>query len=287
MARFFGLSAAVAVALSFHMSAQAGPWTRAVGEGFSSQETRYFRTDGPGDERFEQATVSVFLEYGVAERVTLGVKVEQSTRLDGNGPQSETGRVGGFARIGVWSGKAGDAAAVEAGFSMPLGGFQSSTAPNGDDADEYRISALYGRGFQSDWGDGWVDGAFSLAHLTGGRADEVKLDLTAGLRPDEDWIVMGQMFGTFGLRNEDSIVDPDFDVVKLKASVGYRIFEDKTVLIGVSRDVLTRGTDPGWEVSLTIWTPFTFDFDFSSEERTRPLPPDQSDLQSPSRHRER
>lgn len=261
MARFSGPSAAIIAALFVHAPAQAGPWTRAVGEGFSSQETRYFRTDGPADERFKQSTVSVFLEYGVAEKVTLGAKIEQSIRLDDAGFGAQTGRVGGFARIGVWTGEAGDVAAVEAGFSTPLSGFQSPIAPVGDDADEYRVTALYGRGVQTDWGDGWVDGALTLAHLTGGRADEVKLDLTAGLKPDEDWILIGQMFGTFGLRNEDSIVDPDFDIVKLKASVGYRLFEDKTVLIGVARDVHTRGTDPGWEVSLTVWTPFSFSSD--------------------------
>ena len=241
-------------------SVAAGPWTRAVGEGFSSQETRYFRTGGPADERFEQSTVAVYAEYGVTEDVTLGLKLDQSLRLDDAGFGAQSGRIGGFAKIGVWRGEAGDVAAVEIGGSIPLSGFQSPAAPGGDDADEVRGAVLYGRGFETDYGSAWADGALGLAYFTGGRATEAKLDLTAGLRPDENWIGLAQMFATISLRNEKSITDTDFDTVKLKFSVGRKVFEDKTILIGVARDVYARGADPGWEASLTIWSPFDFEW---------------------------
>lgn len=241
-------------------SALAGAWTRAEGEGFSSQEVRYFRTDRPKEDRFEQATLSIHAEYGLTDRLTAGLKVDQSMRLDDKGLGAQTGRIGGFARFRLWSGEGGDVASIEAGGSMPLSGFQSPAAPGGDDADEFRASALYGMPLSTPYGDGWADGALGFAYFTGGRASEVKLDLTVGLRPTENWVAMAQMFGTLGLRNNRSIVDPDFDVAKVKLSVGRKILDDKTLLIGLARDVYTRGTDPGWEASVTLWSPFDFDF---------------------------
>lgn len=241
-------------------AAVAGAWTRTKGQGFSSTETRYFRTGGAKDERFEQATVSFFAEYGLTEYLTAGLKVEQSTRFDIKGLGAQTGRAGGFARARVWSGEGGGVASIEAGGSIPFGGFQSPAAPDGDDANEFRASALYGMPLSTPNGDGWADGALGFAYFTGGRASEVKLDLTVGLRPTENWVAMAQMFGTLGLRNNRSIVDPDFDVAKVKLSVGRKVFGDKTLLIGLARDVYTRGTDPGWEASVTIWSPFDLDF---------------------------
>lgn len=241
-------------------AAHSGAWTRAEGEGFRSQETRYFRTGGPAEERFEQQNVSLYFEYGIAEKVTIGAKIDQSLRLDDSGFGAQTGRIGGLVKVGVWTGEAGDVAAVEIAASTPLSGMQSPIAQVGDEADEFRASLLYGRGFTTEYGDAWAEGALGLAHLTGGRPDEVKLDLTAGVKPTEDWIAFAQIFGTFGLQNEDSIVDPDFDIVKLKLSIGYQITEEKTLLLGAARDIYTQGTDPGWEFSVTVWSPFDFDF---------------------------
>lgn len=244
-------------------AAVAGAWLRTEGQGFSSTEVRYFRTGGEKDERFEQATVSFFAEYGLTERLTAGLKVEQSTRFDLKGLGAQTGRAAGFARVRVWSGEGGDVASFEAGGSIPFGGFQSPAAPDGDDSNEIRVSALYGMPLSTRFGEGWADGSLGFAYFTGGRASEIKLDLTVGLRPTENWVAMAQMFGTLGVRNNRSIVDPDFDVAKVKLSIGRKIFGDRTLLIGLARDVYTRGTDPGWEASVTFWSPFDLNFDFS------------------------
>ena len=238
----------------------AGAWTRDVGDGFSSQELRYFLTDQSGDEAFEQASFSAYAEYGLFDNFTVGFKLDQSVRLDPNARGSQSGRAGAFGRIGVWRGESGDVAAVEVGGSIPIGGFQSPAAPAGDDANEIRASALYGRGFQTDYGGGWFDGGAGEIGETGGRASEIKVDLTAGFRPDDDWLGIAQVFTTIGLRNERSIVDTDFDTAKVKLSIGRKIFGERTLLLGVARDVYTRGTSPGWEASLTIWAPFDFNW---------------------------
>jgi len=83
----------------------------------------------------------------------------------------------------------------------------------------------------------------------------VKLDLTVGFRPDGDWLLMAQLFATKSLGNA-GFGGPDFDVAKVKLSFGRRLDEKRTLLVGAQRDVLTRGTSPGYELSLTLWTEF-------------------------------
>ncbi len=241
----------------------AGAWTKPPGEGFSSQELRYFETDEGDDRRFAEAGVSIYLELGLVEGMTAGFTIEQNVRTDDNGFGAQSGRVGGFLRERLWRSDAGSVASAEIGGAIPLSGFQTAAAPNADESAEIRGALLYGRGFATEWGNGWVDGSLGFSHFTGGRASEIGLDLTAGLKPDEDWVAMAQVFATIGLRDERSIADTDYDLVKARLSVGRRIFGDVTLLVGVSRDVHTRDTSPGWEATLTIWRPFTLDFGLS------------------------
>lgn len=258
-----GAAAIVAALALAPGDAAAGAWTKAPGEGFSAQEMRYFRTDKGGDERFAQAGVSIYLELGLIEGVTVGAKIDQNVRVDDPGFGAQSGRVEAFARGRIWQGEAGDVASVEVGGSLPLSGFQSPASPGGESADEIRGALLYGRGFATEWGNGWVDSGIGFSHFTGGRASEIGVDLTLGLKPDENWIAMAQVFATVGLRDEASIADTDYDQVKLKLSLGRRIFGDATLVIGVARDIHTRDTSPGWEATLSIWRPFSLDLGFS------------------------
>lgn len=261
-----GCVMAQALSLGIVTGADAGAWTRPSGDGFVSRSIRHFRTDGSGaNARFKQLGISVYTEYGLTDTVTIGLDIDQTLRLDEAGMGAQGGRTGGFVRSRLWTGEAGDVFSVQVGGSFPVSGAEFSAAPGGDDAKEIKGSLQYGRGFQSAWGNGWGEIDLGFAHLTGGRADEIKLDLTAGLRPDEDWIGIIQMFGTFGMRNA-AFAAPDFDIVKIKASVGHIVFEDRTLLIGISRDVYTRGVDPGLEISISLWSNFTLENIFGDDE---------------------
>lgn len=237
--------------------AGAGAWTRAQGEGFTSQSFRYFSTElsTSSDVDFAQSTVNGYIEYGLLDTLTVGLETDQSLRLDQDGYGQQSGRVGGFVRVRLWDGGADGVASVQIGGSRPITAVRSAAAPGGDDSNEFKGLLQYGRGFETRFGAAWIDGAAGFAHFTGGRADELKLELTAGLRPDENWVAMAQVFVTKGRRNA-AFGAPDFDVTKLKASVGRRIFGERTLLIGLQRDVLSRGLSPGWEASLTLWSEF-------------------------------
>jgi hypothetical protein len=157
---------------------------------------------------------------------------------------------------------------------MPVASASFSAAPGGDEAREFKGILQYGRGLESHFGTSWIEGAAGFAHFTGGRGDELKLDLTAGLRPDENWIVMAQVFGTFGLRNA-AFGATDFDAVRLKISVGRKVWGGRTLLIGLGRDIHTRRAEPGFEISASLWSSFTLD-DLIGEDEGQ-------DAQSPER----
>ncbi|MEX2519058.1 MAG: hypothetical protein WD969_06990 [Paracoccaceae bacterium] len=237
--------------------AGAGAWTRAGGEVFISQSVRYFSTEfsASRDVEFARSALGVYAEYGVTDMFTAVAEVEQGFRLDGSGFGSQDGRAGLFVRAGVWRGQAGDVAALQLGGTIPYGGFTSAAAPGGDEAREIRAQALYGRGFISAYGSGWVDAALGFAKFTSTRADEIKLDLTLGFRPAENWLGIVQVFGTRSLRNA-GFGGVDYDLLKVQLSVGRVLFGGKTLLIGFADDVAVRGASPGYELSVALWSAF-------------------------------
>lgn len=253
---FLSVAAVLLAELLAGGDAAAGAWTRAEGEGFAAQSVRYFSTDVSTSSSvdFAKASLGLYVEYGLSDVVTIGADLDQGLRLDDVGYGAQDGWIGGFLRARLAKGES-DVFSVEIGGDWPLSDLASPAAPGGDDSKEIRALALYGRGVETPLGLGWIDGAFGFAKFIGDRADEIRLDLTFGARPDEDWVLMTQVFGTYGLRNA-AFGGVDFDLLKAQVSVGRRIFGEKTLLIGVARDVLTRGISPGYEVSVTLWSLF-------------------------------
>ncbi|MEO0359989.1 MAG: hypothetical protein AAF322_02725 [Pseudomonadota bacterium] len=253
LSRFAPVAAGLCAAAFWCGGAVAGAWTQEPGVGFASQTFRYFETTTGAP--FQRASFTAYVEYGLLDRLTIGGELDQGARLDEAAQGAQNGRAAAFVRGRLWKDDEGNVASVQIGGSTPLSGFVSPAAPGGDDADEVEGRLMVGRGFAGDWGSGWAEAAFGLSHFTGSRADEASVDLTAGFRPDEDWVALAQVFATYGLRNE-AFGGTDFDAVKLQVSVGRKLFGERTFLLSVARDVHTRGTSAGFEVSLSIWSSF-------------------------------
>lgn len=235
-----------------------GAWNRPAGEGFSAQSLRYYSTGAKfsKDVEYARASLGFYMEFGVTDWLTFVGETDQGIRLDEAGYGAQDGRIGGALQLALPSGSDSAAFAVQAGVSFPLSGFSSPAAPGGDDATGYRAALLYGRGFETDYGGAWADGLLGLIRYTEGRADEFRLDLTAGLRPDENWLVMGQMF-TYMSLGDAAFGATDYDLVKAQISIGRRITETRTLLLGAARDIHARGASAGWEISLSLWTDFS------------------------------
>ena len=232
--------------------AQAGAWTLAPGAAFLSAGASYYANDAG---TFEQVSAATFFEYGLREGLTLGGSLEGDFPVGVASGQSARGALTLHARRRLWVGEQGDPFSVQLGAVLPVGDLVDTGQAQIDGERALDARALYGRGFATGRGDAFVDlqGGFRLRFDDG--ADEIRVDLTAGVRPAPRWLLMLQSFNTVGLRNPDP-GGQDFDVYKLAPAVGYELFDGVTVVLGGEREIAGRNIDRGWRVRAAVWTTF-------------------------------
>jgi hypothetical protein len=233
-------------------------WTQAPGAGFASAQSTAYATD---DGNYREVTLGLYGEYGVAEGWTLGAAVDLSQ------PTGPAEAIDGdvtlfaFARRRLWAGPDGDPFSVQvgaiAGTTAGIGAVPAQTA----DEPGLDLRALYGRGFASPLGDGWLNAEAALRLRFEESADELRLDLTAGLRPAPRWLAMAQSFLTVGLRNAEMNGDgfpigDDYSVWKLGPALGYEIAPGVTLVGGVEREVWGRDIERGLRARLALWRSF-------------------------------
>jgi len=233
-------------------AAAAGAWTQPQGAGFLSYGANYYATDSGG---YEEVASALYAEYGAFEAVTLGGALETSYPVGVSSGQESDLTMSGFARFRLRQGAQGDPFSAQIGVTLPLGDVVDTGQAQLDRERDIDLRLLYGRGFGTDWGDAFIDAQAGLRLRLEDSADEIRLDLTAGLRPAPGWLMMAQAFGTLGLRNADPFGD-DFDVLKLAPSVGWQITERATLVLGVEREVAGRNIDLGTRFKLSVWTTF-------------------------------
>lgn len=232
-------------------TAQAGAWTQAPGAAFLSLSASHFQTD---DGAFEESSLALYGEYGVTERLTLGGVIEGSRSLGGR--DEEDARLAALARWRLFEGPAGDPFSVQAMAGDNVGDLVPAE-PGRAVADETEIDlrALYGRGFASPLGAGWLNLEGGVRFQLGDAADEIRLDATVGVRPAPRWLAMVQSFNTLGLRNPTGF-GADFSVAKIAPSVGYDLGGGLTLVLTVEREVAGRNISRGARGRLSLWASF-------------------------------
>ena len=254
-------TAMAAVAIPGARPALAGAWTRAPGETFLSLSTSWYRTDDGG---YEEVYGALYGEYGLREGVTVGGAAEWSRPVGPAAPLEDRLTWSGFARLRLHEGAAGDPLSVQIGASYARQGLQAGEPrQRATDGFEIDLRGLYGRGFPTALGDAFYDAQAALRLRLGDPPDEVRLDLTAGLRPrgaegdwlDGDWLALVQSFGVVSMRNGDG-GDDGFDSLKLAASLGRSVREGTYLGVGMERDVAGRNVDRGLRLKLFVWSEF-------------------------------
>lgn len=162
--------------------AAAGPWPRGEGQGFVSLSSliatgRDSLAAPLGDMRFQG---SLFAEYGLDADWTVGIDASHGL---GFGEEETTGLLFLRRLVGRFAG--GHLLGAEFG----LGWRQHSLDGGGM---RLRAGLSWGRGFESAWGGGWMS-----LDATGEwrQPGEMvwKADLTLGLRPRDDLMLIGQL----------------------------------------------------------------------------------------------
>lgn len=191
-----GLIAGLA-ALSCGEAARAGAWTLPKGQGEAIVKYEniraedYFSSDGkridlPGGRR--DIAVSVLVEYGLTDRLTLQAKGEWQDGRDDYVDYRGRGPI----ELGVrWQAYRDDhnVAAVYVGYAEGGAGRNAGYAPPGAGDSDWEIRLLAGRSFEHAFLD-----IQAARRWRDGLPDEMRADATAGLHLDRDWMAMGQVF---------------------------------------------------------------------------------------------
>jgi len=198
-----------AVLLAFVGSARSAAWTHPQGRGEIiavgrfSQGTRYFDAKGklvphPGYEKFD---LPILIEHGLTDRVTL-VAIPRLQRIAVAGPDIALYEGLGHADLGlrarVWR-SGGSVLSLQGTARMPGAQSKADPAQVGLTDPEADLRLLYGRSFMVGAWPAFLDLQLGYRIRSGEPADEMRADLTFGLRPRPRWLVLLQAFSVMSV----------------------------------------------------------------------------------------
>ncbi len=192
----------------------AGPWTLPEGQGLAiatllgSQADRRFDAAGALGPmpRFRKAEIQVLAEYGITDRFTLRGRTEaRALRFEDRPASDDTGL--GFTEIGLRT-RLLERGALVLSAEGNLRGAQARAVEGPEAAGGFRFEAeargLAGYGFRLR--DRQLFAAGEIAYrFRASRPDEVRLDLTLGVRPVPRTLLLAQLFSAFAVMGEDGV----------------------------------------------------------------------------------
>ncbi|MEO0679436.1 MAG: hypothetical protein AAF192_03370 [Pseudomonadota bacterium] len=254
-----------ALLLALPGPALAGAWTLPEGEGLTiltlshTTTDRFFDGLGALDRGadLDKTEASVYLEYGLREGLTaIGQSTLSIRELGGATPDERTGldytELGLRARLaqpGPW------VVSVQGSARVPGASEPASPAEIGLTEFEADGRLLLGRGFA--WGErtGYADLQLGWRQRFDAPPNELRTDLTVGVRPVPEWLLIAQAFGTFA---DGSARTPFTDASNVKAqlSAAYELAPGWTAQVGAFATVW--GEDAAQEVGglLSLWRAF-------------------------------
>jgi len=252
--------------------AWAGAWTQEQGRGqLITTVTAYRVTSGYDRDRkrvdqtrFEKLELQPYFEYGVTAWLTVGAAPSYQWLSSGTGDARDRNQgladAELFARTRLYRDEA-QVVSAQGMVRVPMGYSTRDTPALGYDQVDLEARLLYGRSGRIGWGDWFVnlEGAYRWRLDT--PADEVRLDLTAGLRPWERWQLLAQSFNIIGMRNAGGGPTvqpsaPDYDLFKLQLSVVYDLTPTWSVQFGGYTEYAGRNTGAGNALLVALWTRF-------------------------------
>ena len=263
--------AATALALialaSVPQAATAGAWPQAPDQWQVIQQLTLYQAITQGFDnkgrpvsagRYTQFEYSPYIEYGLSDRWTLGAQPRVQTVW--NGTSGNTRRTDGlaqanlFARYTAWRGT-NDVVSIQAQYGQ-RGAATSKSPQVAYSSTEYELRLLYGHGF--DFGGGWTgftDIEVAGRARSGTSADELRIDVTAGVRPRFDLLFLLQSFSTIGLKDQ-SPGGSNYDITKLQLSAVYSLTPAVAIQIGGYTELAGRNVSLGNAGLVALWLSF-------------------------------
>jgi hypothetical protein len=173
------------------VSASAGAWQRGEGSVFAalSLESSYDRSALTWDDTEEEPPLArnylkFYGEYGITDRLTFGIELDQDYLFL---QRQAIAFVSAAVVPDDWLNRI----SIELGFGQREGPF----GPGGREDSEMvaRPGLAVGRGFETRFGPAWSEANFKVEHRVDTEEQAYKLDLTLGIRPEEDTLYYGQL----------------------------------------------------------------------------------------------
>ncbi len=233
--------------------AAAGAWTEEEGRWLLITSATYSQTTTGGYDQhgrpagsgsYRTFEFSPYIEYGVTDDLTVGLQ----PRIDYVNLSYNTGRArqtnAGLAEVNLFARYTlyrwdFDVVSVQGMFGLP------GTAGNNQPLvanpwAEYEARALWGHAFDlTDDIHGFTDVELAYRLSGGHSADQIHLDVSVGILPDPDWLILAQVFATKSVRNQTGN-GGDYDQVRVQLGVANQIEDDVWLQLGVFRDVAGR-----------------------------------------------
>lgn len=240
----------------------AGAWPQAAGTMEVIAGATYSESDSGFDGRvggtapkFRKLEVAPLISWGLGGDTTISFQPSwQRLKADNVAGGSDKGS--GLAdaefavRRTVWQDGA-DIIALQPLIRVPLGYHKGDVPPLGSGKADAEMRALYGHGFDG----GFIDAQFAYRTRGGPAADELRLDLTAGFRPDADWLLLAQSFNAVSVGTPGAGYG-DVRRYKVQLSAVRQLTEDLGLQFGLSKAIGGRNAGGERMALLALWWKF-------------------------------
>lgn len=251
-------------------TARAGAWTLPAGEWEMHNSLLYYTSDEFFNERrnrdpisrYDKVEFATYGEYGWDDTLTLGgnVALNATTTQAANEWNHGISDPEFFARKRLWK---GDSAvfSLQPLVKLPSVSRDSRLPRSGTREWDAELRLLGGTSFQWINHHHYFDAGLAYRKRFGDLADQVRFDLTLGLRATEKLTIMPQLFTTWRLEEPNrsdraQIFENDYNLVKPQLSAVYALTESSALQGGFFHDVYGKNSGQGSGVFISTWHKF-------------------------------
>jgi hypothetical protein len=211
------LLAATIALVAVYAPAHAGAWLQQKGRGLLILSANLLSSGRAFDDggnsfdipRYNKFELDGWLEYGLTDHLT-AILQPQFRSVDIASPtaasHSGAGYTGIGARVGLWSNEH-SVISFQSLLRIPGSSDENDPAQAGSTEMEEDVRLLYGRSFKLGAWPAFLDSEFGYRFRGGDAPDEIRSDVTFGVRPRPDLMLMAQSFSTFSQGEARGIYD--------------------------------------------------------------------------------
>lgn len=239
----------------------AGAWPQEIGhiQVLSRVElaraTHAYDANGHADvelDEWEEKTASVYIDYGLSERLSLSAKInfqDYRTELDSF---SGLGSVEIGARYAFWR---SDNTVLSLGASAEgLGKGRRNAFEDGrDDSTDFEVRGYLGHGFTIGSALAFADVQIARRHRTE-DADQWRADVTLGVSPNAKWMFLAQ--GFTGRTDRENGFEAHWVNGELSAVRGFGTDNDLKLQLALRRTLYGKNVPQVEAASITLWKDF-------------------------------